>query len=422
MGNGRVFISHAHEDNERCKAILIALDAWGVDYWFDLQSMDVGQELGQQVQQAIRERDVFLRICTPAAQRSYWVRTETGAFRGLQAAEHKSGQADKRVLVNLILDSGYQPEPFDLAAVFIDAVTQPQAAWLRELRLALGLPDLAPRTAPTTQPESAPLPPTSTPTLDAPTTEPTPSRPRRTKPATTPAPAWRRATARTAPVLAVVLLLVAFSGLALAARGNSFLGLLGAAPTPTATPTFTLPPPPKVELPPTATPSPTPPPFISTNYHMQVNLPTSWQVLPHDLGISALDMIADEQNGDPNTIKSVYVHIMRAVDYNSSWFNAGDYTLSQLISPDVANDFLFVGGNFTNLGGPATETINGVTWLRAEYTCGIITPTSPLQHVILWDTMHDGQAFVMYAKSNDSIWSQAWPVAQPVIESVQFTD
>ena len=138
-GNGKVFISHAHDDNERCAPLLAALDAWGVDYWFDTRRLEAGDDLSQTIQRAIAARDIFLRICTPASQRSYWVKLETGAFRGLQARQHRASGEPARVLLNLILDSGYEPEPFDYAHIFIDASTRPRREWLDELRRALGV-------------------------------------------------------------------------------------------------------------------------------------------------------------------------------------------------------------------------------------------------------------------------------------------
>ena len=136
-GNGKVFVSHAHEDNERCMSLLTALDAWGVDYWFDAERLDAGHDLSAHMQQAISDRDTFIRICTPAAKQSFWVSLETNAFRGLQAKEHQAGQPQKRLLINLILDPGYAPEPFDYAYVFIDATSKPPRDWMQELGRAL---------------------------------------------------------------------------------------------------------------------------------------------------------------------------------------------------------------------------------------------------------------------------------------------
>ena len=75
----KVFISHAQEDNARCRPLLDLFDRWGVAYWFSVESIQPGSELSDEIQQALRECDVFLRVCTTAAQRSYWMRLESGA-------------------------------------------------------------------------------------------------------------------------------------------------------------------------------------------------------------------------------------------------------------------------------------------------------------------------------------------------------
>lgn len=48
-GNGKVFISHAHEDNAHCQPLLRLLDSWGVDYWFDTQRLDAGDDLSVRI-------------------------------------------------------------------------------------------------------------------------------------------------------------------------------------------------------------------------------------------------------------------------------------------------------------------------------------------------------------------------------------
>ncbi|MGZ3675705.1 MAG: outer membrane protein assembly factor BamB family protein, partial [Ktedonobacterales bacterium] len=139
-GNNRVFISHSHDDNARCAPLLAAMDAWGVNYWFDTEGgLSAGQHLTERVQRAMAERDVFLRICTGATQQSFWMNLETNAFRGLIAEEQRKGRGSKRVLINLILSGDYTREPFDNATLFIDAASRPQQEWLDELARALGV-------------------------------------------------------------------------------------------------------------------------------------------------------------------------------------------------------------------------------------------------------------------------------------------
>ncbi|HEY7974006.1 MAG TPA: PQQ-binding-like beta-propeller repeat protein, partial [Ktedonobacterales bacterium] len=137
--NGRVFISHSHDDNERCAPLLTALDAWGVDYFFDTQGLTAGQQLNERIQRELGARDIMLRVCTAATQRSFWMSLEGTAFRGLQANDQRQGHAGRRLLINLILDGDYTREPFDAATLFIDAASRPRGVWLADLARALGV-------------------------------------------------------------------------------------------------------------------------------------------------------------------------------------------------------------------------------------------------------------------------------------------
>ncbi|HEV2238213.1 MAG TPA: PQQ-binding-like beta-propeller repeat protein [Ktedonobacterales bacterium] len=143
---GKVYISHAPEDSARCAALLAALDAWEMPYWFDRTNPGAPpQELSQQAWQAITTCDYFLRVCTPATQRSQSMGQEANAFRGMQASDQRHGNADRRVLINLILDPGYQREPFDNATLFIDTTSKLRPVWMGELGRALGQRTIAGR-------------------------------------------------------------------------------------------------------------------------------------------------------------------------------------------------------------------------------------------------------------------------------------
>lgn len=135
-GNGHIFICHAPEDAARCAPLLAALQAWGADYWYvDSATTDAASELTSAQRQAITDRDIFIRICTPAAQRSAPVAHATAAFRAAIMVDHEQGR-EQRTLINLIRDPAYIREPFDHATIFIDA-TITDALWQAELRRAL---------------------------------------------------------------------------------------------------------------------------------------------------------------------------------------------------------------------------------------------------------------------------------------------
>jgi outer membrane protein assembly factor BamB len=139
-GNGKVFISHAHADNILCQPLLAALDAWGVDYWFDTQQLEPGQNLSDRLQQAIRDRDIFIRICTANTPQSYWMTLELSAFRSLQLGDQQQTRRSRRVTVNLVLDPRFVPGPADTADYVVAAFRQPQVQTMAQLRAILELP------------------------------------------------------------------------------------------------------------------------------------------------------------------------------------------------------------------------------------------------------------------------------------------
>ena len=119
-GVGKVFISHAHEDNALCIPLMGALSAWEIDYFFDPSLPDPSHPMSSLTQRALIECHIFLRICTPYTQRSARMSQETAAFRTLQAQESRSWQS-RRALISIILDPGYEREPFDNATILIDS-------------------------------------------------------------------------------------------------------------------------------------------------------------------------------------------------------------------------------------------------------------------------------------------------------------
>ncbi|HEY7022207.1 MAG TPA: PQQ-binding-like beta-propeller repeat protein [Ktedonobacterales bacterium] len=138
-GNGRVFISHVHEDNARVAPLLAALDAWGVDYWFDTQQLGAGQHISERVQQALAERDIFMLICTPATNASMWTGLELQAFRGLLERDKQAGRGERRKVIYLILDPAYARQPVEPHDVVVDASQAHPSVWFKELRSALGV-------------------------------------------------------------------------------------------------------------------------------------------------------------------------------------------------------------------------------------------------------------------------------------------
>lgn len=135
FGNGKVFVSHTHEDNAACAPVLAALDAWQVDYWFDTAQLSAGLELFDSIQRGLQDRDIFLRICTPAALASPWMAQEQKLARTLRAPNR--GQ---RRMINLIAQPGYVASAEEADDLVLDTTQLPQVKWLRQLREALEIP------------------------------------------------------------------------------------------------------------------------------------------------------------------------------------------------------------------------------------------------------------------------------------------
>ena len=135
FGNGKVFISHTHEDNTACAPVLAALDAWQVDYWFDLQQLSAGLELLEHIQHGLQDRDIFIRICTPATLASMWTAQEQMLGRTM-----RSPNRGLRRMINLIVKPGYIVQPNEVNDITIDTTRQPEVVWMRQLREALEIP------------------------------------------------------------------------------------------------------------------------------------------------------------------------------------------------------------------------------------------------------------------------------------------
>jgi outer membrane protein assembly factor BamB len=136
FGNGRVFISHTHQDNALCDLLTSALDAWEVDYWVDLDQLSAGQELIDTITRTMGSRDIFMRVCTEAARQSPWVDQEQTLARSLRAP-NRSGH---RLMINLLMAPSYHPTEAEEREVVIDATQMTPGPWIDRLRQTLGIP------------------------------------------------------------------------------------------------------------------------------------------------------------------------------------------------------------------------------------------------------------------------------------------
>ena len=132
-----IFISYAQEDASRISVVTYALDAWNLKYWIPPRG-EANAPQTNQIQQMITGADAFLRLCTPAIPRSYWMTLEQTAFLTMQAEDFRQSGTQRRRLINIVLDSAYQRRPFDYADTIIDASSG--ESWRDTLRAALVTP------------------------------------------------------------------------------------------------------------------------------------------------------------------------------------------------------------------------------------------------------------------------------------------
>jgi outer membrane protein assembly factor BamB len=85
MDSRRVFISHAHADNDVCDRYVDALRTRGFDVWYDRSDMQSGRQLSDEIQREMSARSVFIVMLTPASVDSFWVALETSAYRALMS-------------------------------------------------------------------------------------------------------------------------------------------------------------------------------------------------------------------------------------------------------------------------------------------------------------------------------------------------
>lgn len=72
----RIFISYSRRDLNFVKQLAKDLQQAGNQVWYDLSSLDGGDRWGREIQNAIRQSDVFLLVVSPNSVESEWVEKE----------------------------------------------------------------------------------------------------------------------------------------------------------------------------------------------------------------------------------------------------------------------------------------------------------------------------------------------------------
>ncbi|HEY7342830.1 MAG TPA: hypothetical protein VH591_18285, partial [Ktedonobacterales bacterium] len=137
MAGKQVFICAAAEDAGYYGELITALNAWEVPHTELGVVPNPVSSMPPAIESAIRDCEVFLRVCTAHTRQSNAVKLATDFFQ--QALERdRRRPRQRRRLVNLILDPAYPLDDEERKTLYIMAPGKARALWLEELAVSVG--------------------------------------------------------------------------------------------------------------------------------------------------------------------------------------------------------------------------------------------------------------------------------------------
>ena len=138
MAGRKVFICAAAEDAGYYGEIITALNAWEAPHTELGVVPGPVSSIPPQIEAAIRDCEVFLRLCTVHTRQSSAVHLATGYFQQLLEQDRSKGRRQRRRLVNLILDPAYPLDDEERKTLYIMAPGKSRPLWLEELAVSVG--------------------------------------------------------------------------------------------------------------------------------------------------------------------------------------------------------------------------------------------------------------------------------------------
>lgn len=126
-----VFVCAAPTDTTEGERYATALQASGLDVWYDRTGLQVGTLITDTIEQHLRQRTALVVLLTPASVRSHWVKMQVGAFLALMEEDESRVLVPVRVSVCDI--------PLLLQALpWIEGLDRPFEEVIRDLAQAVG--------------------------------------------------------------------------------------------------------------------------------------------------------------------------------------------------------------------------------------------------------------------------------------------
>ncbi|PWT77756.1 MAG: hypothetical protein C5B60_02160 [Chloroflexi bacterium] len=145
MAGKKTFLCYAAEDEHQVPALAAALDAWDVSFHRLDPTEQPAEALRAETVNEIRDCEVYVRVCTSATRGSPQVVLADEIFLKLLETDRRFGNREKRKLVNLIFDSGYELNEQEKATLYIETARKARALWFEQLAVPLGVATLQQR-------------------------------------------------------------------------------------------------------------------------------------------------------------------------------------------------------------------------------------------------------------------------------------
>jgi len=141
MAGRQVFICAAAEDDGYYGELITALNAWEVPHTELGVVPNPVSSMPPAIESAIRQCEVFLRVCTTHTRQSNAVKLATDFFQQVLDKDRRGPRQGRR-LVNLILDPAYLLDDEEKKTLYIMAPGKSRPLWLEELAVSVGVATL----------------------------------------------------------------------------------------------------------------------------------------------------------------------------------------------------------------------------------------------------------------------------------------